>query len=120
MDKKALQYKVAAASSDGIVINKHFGRADTFYIYEVSEMNEYTLVEVRKLQPVCSGGNHDDSRLCEKIDKLKDCEYILVGKIGEGAVLMAEQAGIMTMELPGMIEDAINKINTYRKIQNLF
>ena len=51
MDKSAYEkheeivYKVAAASSDGIVINKHFGRADTFYIYEIAENGKYRLLE---------------------------------------------------------------------------
>lgn len=35
--------RVAVASSDGIVVNSHFGRARDFYIYEVSE-NEDTVL----------------------------------------------------------------------------
>ena len=31
MDKE--EYKIAVASSDGIVVNNHFGRAKDFYIY---------------------------------------------------------------------------------------
>ena len=34
MDKDT--YRVAAASSDGIVVNSHFGKAGLFHIYEVA------------------------------------------------------------------------------------
>ena len=33
MDEK--DYRIAVASSDGIVVNNHFGRARAFYIYEL-------------------------------------------------------------------------------------
>ena len=35
MDKQKVL--VAIASSDGIVVNSHFGKTDKFYIYEVCE-----------------------------------------------------------------------------------
>lgn len=113
-------YKVAAASSDGIVVNRHFGRADTFYIYEVNETGEYGLCEKRTVEPICHGGNHDDNELCKNVDSLRDCQYVLVSKIGPGAAMLLEQAGIATMELPMFIDDAIQKVHSYKKIQELF
>lgn len=113
-------YKIAIASSDGIVVNQHFGRTDTFYIYEIEESGKYRLIETRAVTPVCNGGNHNDNELRENIDKLKDCKYVLVSRIGMGAANMAEQAGLIPMELPGMIEEAIGKLITYEKLQNLF
>ena len=44
---KTAGYRVAAASSDGIVINQHFGRADIFYIYEVTGKGNYRFLETR-------------------------------------------------------------------------
>lgn len=46
-------YKVAVASSDGIVVNQHFGRADTFFIYEVAGTGNYRFLETRTVTPVC-------------------------------------------------------------------
>ena len=43
--------RVAVASSDGIVVNSHFGRARDFYIYEVSE-NEDTVLLEKRVRPV--------------------------------------------------------------------
>lgn len=34
--------KIAVASTDGKVVNQHFGRADTFYILETDENNNFT------------------------------------------------------------------------------
>ncbi len=113
-------YKVAAASSDGIVINQHFGRADKFYIYEVAGADRYRFLEIRTVKPVCNSGNHSDKELRENISRFKDCKYILVSRIGMGAANMAEQSGITPMELPGMMEESLDKLIAYEQLQNLF
>lgn len=118
--QKEGDYKVALASSDGIVINRHFGRAETFYIYEVIETGKYRLLEKRTVTPVCNGGEHNDDELRNNICRLEDCKYILAGRIGPGAANVIEKSGIIPMELPGMIEESIGKLFTYEQLQNLF
>lgn len=113
-------YKIAVASSDGIVVNQHFGRADTFYIYTVTDDVPERTSEIRKVQPVCHGGDHDDGQLTENIRRFEDCKYILVSKIGMRAAQQAEQLGVTPMELPGMIEDSINRLIAFEKINSLF
>lgn len=116
----AESYKVAVASSDGIVVNQHFGRADTFYIFEVSEANEYRLLETRTVTPICNRRDHDDDELRDNVGKFQDCRYILVSRIGSGAANVVEQSGIIPMELPGIIGESIDKLIQYKKLQNLF
>ena len=116
---KAEVYKVAVASSDGIVINQHFGRADTFYIYEVTETGKYRLLETRIIAPVCNGGNHDDNGLWDNVSKFKDCKYILASRIGMGAANAMEQSGIIPMELPGIIGNSIGRLIAYEQLQSL-
>ena len=118
MDKES--YRVAAASSDGIVVNSHFGKAGSFHIYEVDDSGNIEYLEERILEPVCNGGNHVESRLRENLEKLKDCRYLLVSRIGGGAAAAAEDAGIIPMELAGLIEDSIEELIKYRKLQSLF
>lgn len=113
-------YKVAIASSDGIVINQHFGRADTFYIYEVLGMKQCKFIEKREVTSVCNGGNHDNKDLRACISRLKDCKYVLASRIGMGAVNMLEQSGITPMELPGIMEESLDKLMTYEQLQHLF
>ncbi len=114
------KYLVAVASSDGIVINSHFGRASFFYIYEVDEKDEIRLKGYRNVEPVCDGGNHDDHRLQETLAGLADCKYLLVSRIGYGAQAVAQSLGIIPMELPGEIKESINELIKYQKIQSLF
>lgn len=113
------EIKIAVASSDGIVVNNHFGRARTFYIYKVEEDN-IRVIDKRELEPVCEMGNHDDDRLRENLEKLKDCDYLLVSRIGDGARAIAAGAGLEAFELPGIIEKSIEKLIQYIKIQKLF
>lgn len=113
-------YKIAVASSDGIVVNMHFGRADTFWVYEVDKAGKYELLETRRATPVCMGGNHDEEKLLENIRRFQDCKYILVSRIGMGAANKMEQLGIVPMELPGMIGESIGRLITYEQIQHLF
>ena len=111
--------RIAVASSDGIVVNNHFGHAAKFHIYEVCG-DEIKYLEVRKVEPVCDGGTHDEKRLNENIEKIGDCRYLLVSRIGEGAAAAVEQKGITPYELPGIIGESIQQLLNYIKIKKLF
>ena len=111
--------KIAVASSDGIAVNCHFGHASQFYIYEIRDDKE-KLLGIRSVEPVCLGGNHDERKLRENIDKIADCKYLLVSKIGYGAAAAAEQRGVIPYEIPGVIEESIQQLLNYSKIKKLF
>lgn len=113
-------YKIAVASSDGIVVNQHFGHADKFIIFEINNSNSFNFIEIRKVEPVCSGRNHDDRKLIDNLRKIQDCKYLIVSRIGAGASTQAERFGITPMELPDMIEESIRKVISFEQIQNLF
>lgn len=112
-------YKIAVASSDGIVVNQHFGHAEKFLIYEISD-GKYNLTEIRTVTPVCNSGNHDDGKLAENLKKIQDCKYLLVSRIGAGAASRAEHFGITPMEIPDIIEESIEKLISFEEIQKLF
>lgn len=118
MDKAG--YLIAVASSDGIVVNTHFGRAKDFYIYQVDDFDEIHLREKREVAPVCEGGNHNEERLKETLSKLSDCQYLLVSRIGDGAVTMAESMEIESYEIPGVITESVEQLIKYIKIKKLF
>lgn len=119
MDKEKIKYRIGVASSDGIVINQHYGRASQFGIYDVLSNNQIHLIETRVTKPVCQGGNHDNDKMRESIECLLDCKYVLVSRIGEGAAILLEERGITSMELPGILEDSIKNLIAYEEIQNL-
>ena len=118
MDK--FKYFIAVASTDGIVVNSHFGQAGTFRIYGITNDNSFVQTEIRKLTPVCDGGDHDDDRLRENAGSLSDCRYVLVSRIGPGAVNVLAEKGIAAMEIPNIVEEAIKKVISYDEVQNLF
>lgn len=114
-----VKYRIGIASSDGIVVNQHFGRAKQFLIVDVEESGNMSIAELREVCPLCDGGVHDDDRLKEAVHQLADCNYVLVSRIGSGAAYALEHHGIAAFELPGLIEDSIKKLLTYIEIQSL-
>ena len=117
MDKT--EYKIAVASSDGIVVNNHFGRARTFYIFALKN-EEIEHLETRNLTPVCEMGEHDEARLQENVEKLSDCTHLLASKIGNGARAALERKGIRCFEIPGVIPESIDKLVKYEQVNELF
>lgn len=113
-------YKIAAASSDGKIIDRHFGKADKFYIYAADD-DTYTfmLIDERTTEPVCQGGGHDDSAMERSVDNLSDCEYVLVSQIGTRARNECERKGLTVFEIPDEIEKAIVKLMKYEQVQRL-
>jgi len=111
--------KIAVATSDGIVVNNHFGRARKFYIYEVKD-EALDFKEIREVTPVCDCGNHDDNKLRENIKAIEDCKYLLVSKIGDGALAEVESFGIEAYELPGIISESVKQLSAYVQLKELF
>ena len=119
MDKEK-GFKVAVASTDGIVVNSHFGKAAIFYIYESRpEEGTWEQREKRVVVPVCDGGEHDDDKMEKQVTKFSDCKYILVSRIGSEAAQALEQKEIYPLELPGMITDSLKQLAMYEKLQRL-
>lgn len=119
MEWKNMSYKIAVASSDGKVVNQHFGRAEQFYIVEVDHENRFRTVGIRKLTPACEGGTHDDGAMERNCKALDDCDYVLVSRIGNGAEQMLEHYGIRAYVIPDMIEEAIKKIIAYVEVNQM-
>lgn len=112
--------KIAIASTDGKVVNQHFGRADAFHIIDAdSETMTFSYRERRSVVPICQGQEHEDDQLLALAQRLKDCSYILVSRIGLGARNVLEQQKIEVFELPGFIEDSLKRLFTYIEIQKM-
>ena len=56
----------------------------------------------------------------KSVGKFEDCKYIAASHIGDGALSVMNAKGIVGMELPGSIDDAMIKIWKYNRIQKLF
>lgn len=114
-----IKCRVAIATSDGIVVNSHFGKARKFYIYELED-EELSFVEIREFPPACEVGGHDNNKLEENAKRISDCDYLLVSRIGDEAARVVESFGVGVYELPGIIEKSIKQLVAYVKLQELF
>jgi predicted Fe-Mo cluster-binding NifX family protein len=112
--------RIAAASSDGLVVDSHFGRAGSFYIFETDEeMGDGNFLEIRKMKPICTGGDHDEKQLEKNVEMLCDCQYLLCAKIGEKTEHFLESKGITAFELPGYIDESFLRMSRYLSVRQM-
>jgi len=99
---------IAVASTDGVMVNEHFGRATRFWIFDVVKSKQ-TLIMVRNVEPLSTGDKShafDPARMSVACDSLKDCGRVYCTKIGERPRLELEKLGIETI----IYKDAISSI----------
>jgi len=107
------KWRVAIGSTDGKVINEHFGRARAFLIVDIERDGTITFVETRPVTPLCQGGEHTHQGLEASIDALQDCCAVLVSQIGITARRILELNKIAVFERPDIIENALRKLTQY-------
>jgi nitrogen fixation protein NifX len=112
--------KVAFATTDGINVDEHFGRAGSFAIYDLSRAG-YHFAELRKFaegmdQAVVGtreqGALHDET-VQNKVDRLADCKIIFMTEIGGPSAARLVKKGIMPMKVKSImpIEDSIKQLH---------
>lgn len=99
--------RVAIASTDGKVVNEHFGHADGFHIMNVFDDGSYEYKEKRSVTPVCKEWDHSENDLEQLIEVLRDCSIILVARIGIPMKTALESHGVTVLEYPGVIGDIL-------------
>ncbi|MDD6793928.1 MAG: NifB/NifX family molybdenum-iron cluster-binding protein [Clostridiaceae bacterium] len=104
-----MSYRVAFASSDGKVVNQHFGRAKAFHIVEIDD-KDYRYIETRVNEPSCKEFEHTEDSLKKSISVIKDCKAVFVAKVGQGASYELYANGIKAIEAPYFIEDILFKL----------
>jgi predicted Fe-Mo cluster-binding NifX family protein len=103
--------KIAVASSDGKIIDIHFGKCQAFRIFELNEKTkEFNELEIRKSEKLCGEGGHTEETLKKHCVLLKDCKYVLVARIGIWIKRELIENGIIPIEFLGEIKEAVNEI----------
>jgi len=124
--------KLAIATDDGRTVSQHFGRAAYYLVVEMAD-GEVKSHELRPRQTPHAGGHghhhdHDDhhpdhdhrhgqghgsgpqaaDRHAAMADEIKDCQLLIAGGMGRGAVRAMEEAGIrVVMTNLASIEDVL-------------
>jgi nitrogen fixation protein NifX len=104
-----MEVKIAVASSDGINVDQHFGRARSFWIYRLNDKG-YEYLEKRENDAPCSGQSHNDNALELAARRLSDCRGVVAAQIGPGAIDVLICHRIMAFTLPGTIEEAFEAL----------
>jgi len=105
-----MEFKIAVASSDGKVVNQHFGHCRQFMIFDADSKGQWNFSEIRHTVPACSMGEHNESVMADAINAIADCRMVVVSQIGQGALEALENAGVKAYVLPGLIYSALNKV----------
>ncbi len=100
---------IAVATKDGKLINQHFGHAERFLIYEVTE-GRATLVDEKKTDKYCTYDPEHPLRrhVLEKIaTALGGCSAIVSAKIGEAPQAEMERLGFSIFAAEGEIKPTL-------------
>ncbi len=100
--------KIAIATTDGLTVNEHFGRAKKFFIYAAAS-TKLDLLTVREVEPYATGRKDhafDKVRFLAVAESLKGCEKVFITKIGDEPAAALKAMGIE----PVVYEEAIKDI----------
>lgn len=132
-----MSLKIAIGSSDGKVIDQHFGSSKEFYVFNLLDDGSYEYVETRQIKDIhkenrgcntevgasghtgcgsgCNSGGHDPSRIFNIINALLDCHTVIVKQIGRNSEKALNSKGIQVLEASGTIDNAFSKLFVYYK-----
>jgi predicted Fe-Mo cluster-binding NifX family protein len=113
-----VKIKVAIASSDGKMVNQHFGHAKQFLIFELSG-DGFDFLELRANVPTCNQGKHEVADLDRAAELIKDCTYLVASQIGQGAAGVLLAKGIRAYVDADFIENTLSKLLASGKLKYL-
>lgn len=109
-----MSYRIAVATSDGKIVDTHFGHAEDFTILEVQDDGSFEEVERRDAFQACDGTCCEDL-MSRAAENLKDCSYVLAAKIGPHAIQALGAKKISAFDIAIEIVPAVEKIHIYHK-----
>lgn len=94
----AMRLKIAFASSDRKQVDQHFGAAEAFCVYQLSE-DEAKLVEVVEFSDSDVAMDGHEGKLAGKIGLLAGCAAVYCNAVGASAIKQLLAAGIQPMKV---------------------
>jgi len=96
--------KIALASSDGQMVDLHFGRASKFIIYKFDGENVEIVAE-RKIDIK----ENEKHQWMKTLDAVRDCDVVIAVQAGLRAKFGLEEAGVKFVADEGPVEDVIGR-----------
>ncbi len=108
---------VALASSDGKVVDRHFGAADRFFIYAL-DSNGYSLEDVKHVKPYNYVLINDFTGRKAILGFIESCDYLVASRIGKvpSEVLRNLGVKVLTVGDGTPIEDVLSGFNAKTKV----
>ena len=97
--------KIAVATTDGINVDEHFGRAETFQIYVITSEGPVKVEEV-PVTPLSTGDRShqfDAERFQSVTGAFKGCDRVYVAQIGERPAAELKKLKIKPVVFQGKI-----------------
>lgn len=120
-----MSIKIAIATSDGLNVDLHFGKASSLDIYEFSK-GKFVKTENRALpqddenapqkSEDCSGNGGGCScggALSSKASAVLDCKAVVAAKIGPQIVRQLENKTVSAFHVECTVEEALQKLTIY-------
>lgn len=99
--------RIAVASSDGKVVNRHFGSTPYFAVFDQEPSGTYRFVELREnRRPACRYG------IQASLELLADCQAVLASRIGPEGLRALASRGIKAIEVRNFIAEALTAIDS--------
>jgi nitrogen fixation protein NifX len=104
-----MAYRIAIASNNGESVNQHFGQAENFLIYEITD-GQVNFIEDREVEAASNGIDHSPLGLARVADTLQDCSAVFVSKIGMQASRYLYQRGLKSFEVDFSLNHVFNTL----------
>lgn len=92
--------RAAFATSDGYLVDRHFGAAERFDIYELdTETEEYARIDIRKVDRACELHRHNDERMTNVTERISDCHAVFAECSGQGARIALEKKYVQAIDV---------------------
>jgi predicted Fe-Mo cluster-binding NifX family protein len=102
--------KIAVASTDGKLVDLHFGDANKFLIFEIED-GEGKFHEIREKTDLPLN-NHTD-RWVASIDLINDCKAVICNKIGNEPTIELRKIGIKPIKLDCEVNKAVKECSKH-------
>ena len=104
---------IAVTSSEGIMVDTHFGKAGRFLVYLI-EQDQVQLAHVVAVPAYCGGSGPGHSLMPEKLAAiaraLGDCRVVVTAMIGDAPREELERLGITVHCLEAPVADVVREV----------
>ncbi len=103
--------RTAFATSDGLNVDRHFGAAERFDIYEINtESEDFKRIEIRQVERACLDHKHHDERIDAVTETIEDCHAVFAECSGTGARTVLERKQIQAIDVDRPVVTILDNI----------